>query len=200
MTPKNYLYEMIRSRLAIRWSAMSIKLTRPIISASIATIGCQCWHDRGERPTPPDLDVYRQHAGGRRDSQDRQHPKIPVTPWGGSGSQGGALPVYGGIVLDMKRMNKVIEIDPVTMCVTAGQASTRWHLEWEVEGRFQHHASASIPVPHSVVSSHTAVPCSAPVRQDEHDHVAGGGHTDRRNHQHPAGTASRLRPPSPNSF
>ena len=34
---------------------------------------------------------------------------IPVTPWGGgSGSQGGALPMYGGIVMDMKRMNKVL--------------------------------------------------------------------------------------------
>src|SRR5690606_19420890 len=31
--------------------------------------------------------------------------KIPVTAWGGgSGSQGGALPIFGGIILDTKRM------------------------------------------------------------------------------------------------
>lgn len=37
---------------------------------------------------------------------------IPVTPrGGGTGLSGGALPVYGGIVLTDERMNKIIEID-----------------------------------------------------------------------------------------
>ncbi len=38
--------------------------------------------------------------------------KIPVTPRGaGTGLSGGALPVFGGIVLSMERFNKIIEID-----------------------------------------------------------------------------------------
>lgn len=38
--------------------------------------------------------------------------KIPVTPRGaGSGLSGGAIPVYGGIVLSVEKMNRIIEID-----------------------------------------------------------------------------------------
>ncbi|MCL1865147.1 MAG: FAD-binding protein [Spirochaetes bacterium] len=38
--------------------------------------------------------------------------KIPVVPRGaGSGLAGGCTPVHGGIVIDMKRINKIIEID-----------------------------------------------------------------------------------------
>jgi glycolate oxidase len=37
---------------------------------------------------------------------------IPVTPRGaGTGLSGGALPVYGGVVLDMKRFNKILQLD-----------------------------------------------------------------------------------------
>jgi glycolate oxidase len=38
--------------------------------------------------------------------------KIPVTPRGaGTGLSGGALPVCGGIVLSLERLNKILEID-----------------------------------------------------------------------------------------
>jgi glycolate oxidase len=42
--------------------------------------------------------------------------KIPVTPrGGGSGLSGGAVPIYGGIVLHMNRMNSILEIDTENM-------------------------------------------------------------------------------------
>jgi glycolate oxidase len=45
--------------------------------------------------------------------------KIPVTPRGaGSGLSGGAVPVYGGIVLSLERMNRVLETDPGNMMIT----------------------------------------------------------------------------------
>jgi glycolate oxidase len=48
---------------------------------------------------------------------NREH--IPVTPRGaGSGLSGGAVPVYGGIVLSLDRMNKVLEIDRQNMMIT----------------------------------------------------------------------------------
>jgi len=41
---------------------------------------------------------------------------IPVTPrGGGTGLSGGALPVYGGVVLSLERMNRIIEIDVANM-------------------------------------------------------------------------------------
>jgi len=44
--------------------------------------------------------------------------KIPVTPRGaGSGLSGGAVPIHGGIVLTMDRMNRILEIDAENMMV-----------------------------------------------------------------------------------
>lgn len=44
---------------------------------------------------------------------------IPVTPRGaGSGLSGGAVPVFGGIVLATDRMNKIIELDEANMMIT----------------------------------------------------------------------------------
>jgi glycolate oxidase len=43
---------------------------------------------------------------------------IPVTPrGGGTGLSGGALPVYGGVVLSLERMNRIVEIDIDNMMV-----------------------------------------------------------------------------------
>jgi len=59
--------------------------------------------------------------------------KIPVTTWGGgSGSQGGALPVFGGIIIDTKRMDKIYNIDQKSMLVEVGTGMIMQHLEWEL--------------------------------------------------------------------
>lgn len=45
--------------------------------------------------------------------------KIPVVPRGaGTGLSGGALPIYGGVVLDMQKMNSIIDIDTENFQVT----------------------------------------------------------------------------------
>ncbi|MEM1515729.1 MAG: FAD-binding oxidoreductase [Candidatus Bathyarchaeia archaeon] len=45
--------------------------------------------------------------------------KIPIVPRaGGTGLADGAVPLKHGIVLDIKRMNKILEIDEENMCVT----------------------------------------------------------------------------------
>ena len=44
--------------------------------------------------------------------------RIPVVPvGGGAGTCGGTLPIYGGIQLDLKRMNRIIYIDDDSMTV-----------------------------------------------------------------------------------
>ncbi|MDP3880241.1 MAG: FAD-linked oxidase C-terminal domain-containing protein [Dehalococcoidales bacterium] len=48
-------------------------------------------------------------AGVLKLANDR---RIPVTPrGGGTGLSGGAVPIYGGIVLSLERMNRILEID-----------------------------------------------------------------------------------------
>src|SRR4029079_11326415 len=50
--------------------------------------------------------------------------RVPVVPWGGgSGTQGGALAINGGIVIDLRSLDEVIAIDEESMTVTV-QAGT----------------------------------------------------------------------------
>ncbi len=45
--------------------------------------------------------------------------RVPVTPRGaGTGLSGGAVPAYGGIVLSLERMNRILEVDPLNMTIT----------------------------------------------------------------------------------
>src|SRR6478609_9914220 len=45
---------------------------------------------------------------------------VPVVAWGGgSGTQGGAVPVNRGLVVDLKGLDRIIEIDECSMTVTA---------------------------------------------------------------------------------
>src|SRR3954469_2978746 len=45
---------------------------------------------------------------------------VPVVAWGGgSGTQGGAVAVNGGLVVDLRALDRIVEIDDVSMTVTA---------------------------------------------------------------------------------
>jgi len=62
---------------------------------------------------------------------------IPVTPrGGGQGLSGGAVPLHGGIVLSLERMNRVIEIDHQNLMVTVepGVITGDLHRAVEAEG------------------------------------------------------------------
>ncbi len=94
----------------------------------------QMWLDRGERLQTPD---YIVHPANPQEVSDIMRIanayKIPVIPWGGgSGSQGGGLSIYGGILLDTKRMNRVLEIDEQSLTVTAQAGINGTQLEWAV--------------------------------------------------------------------
>jgi alkyldihydroxyacetonephosphate synthase len=46
--------------------------------------------------------------------------RIPVVAWGGgSGTQGGAVPVGGGLVVDLRELDAIVAVDDVSMTVTA---------------------------------------------------------------------------------
>lgn len=64
---------------------------------------------------------------------------IPVTPRGaGSGLAGGCTPLHGGIVLDMKRMNRILEINRgnLTAVVESGVVLADFHRAVEKQGLF----------------------------------------------------------------
>ena len=94
----------------------------------------QMWLDRGQRLRTPDYIVHPGNAAEIAEIMRIANAyKVPVIPWGGgSGSQGGALSIYGGIILDMKRMNRVKEIDEVSLTVTAEAGINGTQLEWAV--------------------------------------------------------------------
>lgn len=61
---------------------------------------------------------------------------VPVVPWGGgSGSQGGAVPVKGGIVLDLNGLDRIVEIDEASLTVTAEAGVNGLRLERELNER-----------------------------------------------------------------
>src|SRR3712207_1219200 len=62
--------------------------------------------------------------------------RMPVVPWGGgSGTQGGALAIRGGIVIDLTSLDEVIEIDDVSMTVTVQAGKNGRALETELNAR-----------------------------------------------------------------
>jgi alkyldihydroxyacetonephosphate synthase len=76
--------------------------------------------------------------------------RIPVVPYGGgSGSQGGIMPVYGGITLDVKRLNRIIEINEMSQTVTAEAGINGYELEQALN-------QAGYTLPHYQASVHSA--------------------------------------------
>ena len=111
----------------------------------------QMWLDRGLKPTQPDVIV---HPGSAQEVAEIMkvagHYRLPVVPWGGgSGSQGGAGPVFGGILLDTKRMNRIIEINENCLTVTAEAGINGTQLEWALNER-------GLTLPHYPASANCA--------------------------------------------
>src|SRR5918998_1443068 len=45
---------------------------------------------------------------------------VPVVAWGGgSGTQGGSVPIHGGLVVDLRGLDRILEIDERSLTVTA---------------------------------------------------------------------------------
>jgi len=90
------------------------------------------WADRGERMPEADIVVCPENATEvSKVLKIANYYKIPVTTWGaGGGTQGGAIPVAGGILLDTKRMNKIYEVNTDAMYIECGTGAIYKHIEW----------------------------------------------------------------------
>ena len=81
----------------------------------------QLWLDRGGKPaqaaaivSPGSVDEIAQLLAIANQA------RVPVVPWGGgSGTQGGALPIHGGLIVDVKRLNRIVEISEQSLFVKA---------------------------------------------------------------------------------
>src|SRR3954447_4199384 len=75
---------------------------------------------------------------------------VPVVAWGGgSGTQGGAVPVNGGLVVDLKGLDRIIEIDERSLTVTAQAGVNGNALEQALNAR-------GLMLPHYPASSEWA--------------------------------------------
>lgn len=93
--------------------------------------------DRGGQPALPDCIVRPASAEEvSKVLKIANYYKIPVQTWGGgSGSQGGALPMAGGILLDVKRMDKLIDINTESGYITCETGMIFQTLEWYANER-----------------------------------------------------------------
>lgn len=84
---------------------------------------------------PPEVVVFADTTDEVAAVMKFAHSKgIPVTPRGaGTGLSGGALPVRGGIVLSLAKMNRIVEIDRENFFVTVEPGVITQKLQEEVE-------------------------------------------------------------------
>ncbi|MGH9340253.1 MAG: FAD-binding oxidoreductase [Acidobacteriota bacterium] len=111
----------------------------------------QMWLDRGLRPAAADFIV---HPGSAQEISSilkiANSYGIPVVPWGGgSGTQGGAIPTYGGILLDLKRLDRLLEINEKSLYVTAQAGINGTQLEWALNEK-------GLTLPHYPASANCA--------------------------------------------
>ena len=153
--------EMIRSELEdiVGQDFISVDKTDLLVYSTDWSWMAQMWLDRGQPLMPPD---YIVHPGSPQEISDimeiANKYRIPVIPFGGgSGTQGGALSVFGGIILDLKRLDKIIEIDEQSLTVTAEAGLILSQLEWTLNER-------GLTLPHYPASANCATlgGCIAP--------------------------------------
>jgi len=94
----------------------------------------QLWIDRHQPLQKPDFIVYPESAAevARIHKLAARHG-IAVIPYGGgTGSQGGVVPLYGGIIIDMKKMDQIVKIDEASLTVAAQPGINGQVLEWSL--------------------------------------------------------------------
>jgi len=131
---RGFMPEMIRSELE---DAVGVENVSCSSGEKLAYGTDYFWVARmaADKGLPPALPEFVVRPGSSEEISKvmkiANYYKIPVQTWGGgSGSQGGALPMAGGIILDIKRMDKLIDIDLVSGTITCETGMIFQQLEW----------------------------------------------------------------------
>lgn len=145
--------DMVRSELVdvVGEDHVSCRESDRLVYATDWSWMLQMWLDRAEEPTRPEFIV---HPGSTQEVSElvkiASRHRIPVVPWGGgSGTQGGAGPIHGGIILDTKRMDQILEINENCLTVTAQAGIIGTQLEWALNEK-------GLTLPHYPASANCA--------------------------------------------
>jgi alkyldihydroxyacetonephosphate synthase len=132
---KDLLFDVIKNELMdiVGYDDVSVREPEKLAYGLDYYLVPQIWMDRGLAPPRPDCIVWPESAQEvSRILKLATRHRIPVIPYGGgTGTQGGCVPLYGGIVLDLKKMDRIIKIDEESLTVTAETGAHGQHLEWE---------------------------------------------------------------------
>ena len=151
--PRGYHLDIVLSELAdvVGPEHVSTRATDRLVYSTDWSWMPQMWLDRGEEPLAPDVVVHP--ASPEEISAILKIAnvyRIPVIPWGGgSGTQGGTLPIYGGIMLDVKRLDRIFEIDQKSLTVRAQAGINGTQLEWALN-------ELGLTLPHYPASANAA--------------------------------------------
>jgi alkyldihydroxyacetonephosphate synthase len=107
--------------------------------------------DRGLTPVLPDLVVLPGTVDELAELIRLANAhRVPITPWGGgSGTQGGIIPMLGGITVDLKRLSRLLDVNATSQTVTAQAGINGFDLECQLNAR-------GFTLPHYPASMHTA--------------------------------------------
>jgi alkyldihydroxyacetonephosphate synthase len=131
---RGFMGEMVRSELedAVGRDNISVSSGEKLAYGTDYFWVSRMWVDKGMPPPTPDYIVRPGSAGEvSKVLKIANYYKIPVHTWGGgSGSQGSALSMAGGIMLDIKRMNRLLDINVESGTITAETGMVFQTLEW----------------------------------------------------------------------
>ena len=96
-----------------------------------ATLLSMNWTLEGKLPALPDFITWPENPSQISEIlKMANEEKIPVIPYAeGSSVVGGSIPICGGIIIDMKKFNKVLEINDENLTVTAQTGINGMNLE-----------------------------------------------------------------------
>jgi len=91
----------------------------------------QIWFAKGKIPALPGAVAYPENTEEVAEivRLSAKH-NVPLVPYGGgTGVVGGAIPVSGGLVLDLKKMNKILEVNDKSLLVKVQAGINGWRYE-----------------------------------------------------------------------
>ncbi len=131
-----FLLNQIKTELidAVGWDNVSTREPDLLAYSLDYYAAPQIWLDRGLPLQKPDFIVHpetvNQVSSLLKIASRHRFPVIPYS--GGTGSQGGITPLYGGIIIDMKKMDRIVKIDEDSYVVTSQPGINGYRLEKEL--------------------------------------------------------------------
>jgi alkyldihydroxyacetonephosphate synthase len=91
----------------------------------------QVWFTKGKIPTLPRAVAYPESTEEVAEivKLSAKHNVPLVTYGGGTGVVGGAIPISGGLVVDLKKMNKILEVNDKSLLVKVQAGINGWRYE-----------------------------------------------------------------------